>query len=102
MSEKRIEYAEVKRLFKVWQENGSMEEHGTDGRALLLWEDGKEVAVRGEDLIALLFYMRNHYLGEVRAARAALDQHGISADSLSLADGIHLLVGRMAKRDAAA
>lgn len=57
------------------------------------WPD--ELVISGRNLIRLLERQRDKHGDEVREANAALDSHRVPApEGLSLADRIHLLVGR--------
>jgi hypothetical protein len=57
----------------------------------------EELVIKGLNLCRLLEYQRNEFSWEVNDAHAALKQHGVAVEGLSVADGIHLLVGRCAK-----
>lgn len=94
-----MDYKEVERLGQLFLSNGSMQEWSSGDTAMLLWDqdqppDDREIRVEGQDLIAVLYWLRDHYGYQVRDAREALKQHGIGNEALSVPDSIHLLVGR--------
>jgi hypothetical protein len=57
----------------------------------------EELVIGGQNLIRLLEHQRDAHRREVEAADEALKQHHVTGDGLSLADRIHLLVGRKAR-----
>lgn len=57
----------------------------------------EELLIGGQNLIRLLEHQRDAHRYEVEAADEALKQHRVVGDGLTLADRIHLLVGRRAR-----
>ncbi len=57
----------------------------------------EELLIGGQNLLRLLAYQRDSHRYEVEAADEALKQHHVFGEDLTLADRIHLLVGRKAR-----
>lgn len=68
--------------------------HGSDQMSIG-WPE--ELLISGPNLIRLLEHQRDAHRYEVEAADEALKQHRVTGEGLSLADRIHLLVGRKAR-----
>jgi hypothetical protein len=71
-----MDYKEVERLGQLFLSNGSMQEWSSGDTAMLLWDqdqppDDREIRVEGQDLIAVLYWLRDHYGYQVRDARGA-------------------------------
>jgi hypothetical protein len=74
---------------------GWLRSSGPGGSRIEFDWHGEDVSLAGEDLINFLFGVKDRLIEEIEDAKRVLDSHRAGDSSLSLADRIDLLAGRL-------